>query len=77
MYTFAHIQCSYVYIYIHVHSPVDFDTRVFIYIHIYIYSVKHVGSFGIVTLDPILVTVGTPCANFTIHVYDSPNEASH
>jgi len=71
------IQCWYVFTYIQINSPVDFDTRVFIYIHIYIYIysyiyiylVKYAGSFIIVTLDPILVTIGTPCANFTIHLH--------
>ena len=41
----------------------------YIYSYIYIYLVKYAGSFIIVTLDPILVTIGTPCANFTIHLH--------
>ena len=37
--------------------------------YIYIYSVIYAGSIGIVTLNPILVTVCTPWANFTIHLH--------
>ena len=46
-----------------------FHVYLYMFIYIYMYSVKYAGSFGIVTLDPILVTVSTPCAKFTIHAH--------